>query len=112
MFLLVPAYLGSPDQRLLNSCVCVCANNYLGSLPSNNCDFSERSVATRSAAVVFGRHVSRYLSILCLFYVFNAYTSSALTLLVWRQEGHPACQKLRSGVLARLSVWSEVQTCM
>ena len=36
---------------------------------------------------------------------------SALTLLVGRQEGHPACKKLIGGVLAWLSVWSEVQTC-
>jgi len=36
---------------------------------------------------------------------------SALTLLVGRQEGHPACKKLSGGVLAWLSVWSEVQTC-
>jgi len=37
---------------------------------------------------------------------------SALTLLVWRQEGHLACKKLSGGVLAWLSVWSEVQTCI
>ena len=37
---------------------------------------------------------------------------SALTLLVGRQEGHPACKKLSGEVLAWLSVWSEVQTCM
>ena len=37
---------------------------------------------------------------------------SALTLLVERQEGHPACKKLSGGVLAWLSVWSEVQTCI
>ena len=37
---------------------------------------------------------------------------SALTLSVGRQEGHPACKKLSGGVLAWLSVWSEVQTCM
>ena len=36
---------------------------------------------------------------------------SALMLLVGRQEGHPACKKLSCGVLAWLSVWSEVQTC-
>jgi len=35
---------------------------------------------------------------------------SALTLLVGQQEGHPACKKLSSGVLAWLSAWSEVQT--
>jgi len=33
---------------------------------------------------------------------------SALTLLVVRQEGHAACRKLSGGVLAWLSVWSEV----
>ena len=37
---------------------------------------------------------------------------SALTLLVGRQEGHPACIKQSVGVLAWLSVWSEVQTCI
>ena len=33
---------------------------------------------------------------------------SALTLLVGWQEEHPACKKLIGGVLAWLSVWSEV----
>jgi len=37
---------------------------------------------------------------------------SALTLFVGRQEGHPACKNLSDGVLAWLSVRSEVQTCM
>jgi len=36
---------------------------------------------------------------------------NALTLLVGRQEGHLAYKKLSGGVLAWLSVWSEVQTC-
>jgi len=30
----------------------------------------------------------------------------------WAAEGHLACKKLSGGVLAWLSVWSEVQTCM
>ena len=42
----------------------------------------------------------------------TAYGFSALTLLVGQQEGHPACKKLSGGVLAWLSVWSEVQTCI
>jgi len=37
---------------------------------------------------------------------------SALTLLVGRQEGHPAFKNLSGGVLAWLFVWSEVQTCI
>jgi len=36
----------------------------------------------------------------------------ALTLLVGWQEGHPACKKLSGGVLAWLSVWSKLQTCI
>ena len=47
------------------------------------------------------------LYICILFFAF-----SALTLLVGWQEGHPACKKLSGGVLAWLSVWSEVQTCI
>ena len=45
-------------------------------------------------------------------FAFSACAFSALTLLVGRQEGHPACRKLSGGVLAWLSVWSEVQTCI
>ena len=37
---------------------------------------------------------------------------SALTLLVGRQEGHPACKKQSGGVLAWFSVWSKMQTCI
>jgi len=56
----------------------------------------------------------------CLFLVVNeffisftcSYAFSALMLLVGRQEGHPACKKLSGEVLAWLSVWSEVQTCI
>jgi len=41
------------------------------------------------------------------------YAFSALTLLVGRQEGHPACKKLSGEVLVWLSVWSEVHiVCM
>jgi len=40
------------------------------------------------------------------------YAFSALTLLVGWQEGHPACKKLSGEVLAWLSVWSEVHTCI
>jgi len=41
-----------------------------------------------------------------------AFAFSALTLLVGRQEGHPACKKLSGGVLAWLPVWSDVQICI
>jgi len=45
--------------------------------------------------------------VVCVLFAF-----SALMLLVGRQEGHPACKKLSGGVLAWLSVWCEVQTCI
>jgi len=43
-----------------------------------------------------------------------SFAFSALTLLVGWQEGHPfrSVKKLSGGVLAWLSVWSEVQTCI
>jgi len=56
----------------------------------------------RQPPAVAGESVSR-----CVCVAF-----SALTLLVGRQEGHPACKKLSGGLLAWLSVWSEVQTCI
>jgi len=50
----------------------------------------------------------------CLFtYLYETVIAfSALTLLVGQQERHPACKKLSGEVLAWLSVWSEVQTCV
>jgi len=43
----------------------------------------------------------------------NMFTAfSASTLLVGRQEEHPACKKLSGAVLVWLSVWSEVQICI
>ena len=45
-------------------------------------------------------------------FVSISHAFSALTLLVGQQEGHPACKKLSGGVLAWLSAWSEMQTCM
>jgi len=46
------------------------------------------------------------------FLLYFCYAFSALTLLVGQQEGHPACKKLSGEVLAWLSFWSEVQTCI
>jgi len=46
-----------------------------------------------------------------IFY-FTFYLFGGLTLLVGRQEGHPACKKQSGWVLVWLSVWSKVQTCI
>ena len=45
-------------------------------------------------------------------YVYYVFAFSALTRLDGWQEGHPDCKELSGGVLAWLSVWSEVQTCI
>ena len=49
---------------------------------------------------------------LSVYYSVRCCAFSALTLLVGRQEGHPACKKQSGGVLVWISVWSEVQTCI
>ena len=54
----------------------------------------------------------------CITYLLNhasmcsVHAFTALTLLVGQQGGHPTCKKLSGWVLAWLSVWSEVQTCI
>jgi len=52
------------------------------------------------------------LDLVCIYVcmLFINFAFSALMLLVGRQEGHPDCKKLSGGVLAWLSVWSEMQT--
>jgi len=59
-------------------------------------------------------HVFACSSLTSLTFIFllRYYAFSALTLLVERQEGHPACKKLSGEVLAWLSVWSKVLTCI
>jgi len=54
---------------------------------------------------VYAHKISRVLAMVQIAF-------SALTLLVGRQEGHPACKKLSGEVMAWLSVWNEVQTCI
>jgi len=61
-------------------------------------------------------HVFLYLALykifIIIYYCIIHCAFSSLTLLVGRQEGHPACKKQSGGVLVWLSVWSEVQTCI
>ena len=67
-----------------------------------------RSVAgNHCTSILLQWHRCFYYSIFIVFHAF-----SALTLLAGRQEGHLACKKLSGGVLAWLSVLSEVQTCI
>ena len=66
---------------------------------------AQLDIAVDGAVITTSAHV-------CMDKYISSPTSSALTLLVGRQEGHPACKKQSGGVLAWLSVWSEVQTCI
>ena len=54
-------------------------------------------------ARVFLRLCSLYVLVSSIFTPVTSLAFSALTLLVGRQEGHPACKKLSGGVLAWLS---------
>jgi len=74
------------------ACVCVCV------LLSGGLVTSQFSVAVQQ-----GRP---------LLFAVRRIAFSALMLVVGWQEGHPACKKLSGGVLAWLSVWSKVQTCI
>jgi len=56
----------------------------------------------------FTNHLIHYYLFIPLLHQFTATAFSASTLLVGWQEGHPACKPLSGGVLAWLSVWSEV----
>ena len=65
-----------------------------------------------------GKELSQKLPIImhmhciCIILLLLLSSLQCFTLLVGRQEGHPACKKLSGGVLAWLSVWSKVQTCI
>jgi len=52
--------------------------------------------------------------VLCKTAPLLCFAFSALTLLVGRQEGHPAaaCKKLSGGMLAWLYVWVKVPICI
>ena len=65
-------------------------------------------------SVCFSGPVLMLLIVAFIYLLCNAvcYVFNALTLLVGQLEGHPACKKLSGGVLAWLSVGSEVQTCI
>ena len=73
--------------------------------------FDELSATAAQYATAHWSPVSRNIGLL-LGRIARAKCLGALTLLVGRQEGHPAGKQLSGGVLAWLSVWSEVQTCI
>jgi len=71
---------------------------------------SESTSANTPAATI--TTLVHYFVLIILSRAFSACAFSALTLLVGRQEGHSACKKLSGGMLAWLSVWSEVHICI
>ena len=86
---------------------------------SSDCSFSHSLVAYLSSSswlVGCGTCGSRTFVNFMVYFLKSLLSSlsvfSALTLLVGRQEGHPACKKQSDGVLAWLSVWGEVQACI
>ena len=76
--------------------------------PSSRPPSRSRTTTTPTPRTTSSRSNTRFSTFLSV----KSLAFRALTLLVGRQEGHPACKKLSGGVLAWLSVWSEVQTCL
>ena len=85
-----------PDKGPLNVCECVCARTFF---PWKNAVFDPMVKTCQTFNFRLSFHPLKVRS-----------AFSALTLLVGWQEGHPACKILTGGVLAWLSVWSEMQT--
>jgi len=89
------------------------ANSNFISLSWKQNTLNTASLATESLSVQTHGKAMKNLTIQNSFcFLVLVFAFSALTLLVGWQEGHPACKKLRGGVLAWLSVWSEMQTCI
>jgi len=78
---------------------------FANSLPGNYYGLLKLFYWFYGTFVVVNTMLSVYSLLLWLLIAF-----SALMLLVGWQEGHPACKKLSGGILAWLSVWSEMQT--
>jgi len=102
------------SRRAVNGCVCVCVTVFF----SKHVPIPMEPVllynSTSSTDITMNRisgfyQIQLYMStcISCkILVLISAFRD--LTLLVGRQEGHPACKKLSGGVLAWLSVWGEV----
>ena len=77
-----------------------------------DCRWNANTLLGHPTSVIFTKQLQFYHLHLHYRYSSSTMAFSALTLLVGQQEGHPACKKLSGEVLAWLSVWSKVQTCI
>ena len=106
LFILVLAAAGS----LTNCQMCTLYFIYILCFDLQTSKKTECAVSYTNHVIVVANYWLIILT-LCLSYFSQKYRHafSALTLLVWHQEEHPACKKLSVEVLVWLSVWSEVQ---
>ena len=112
MFLLVPAYSGSPGQKAVKRlCVCVCVCVLVSGWKWTFI-FGTGFIFRRKHKTHFRSNstIKEFLAMNMQILLMLAF--SALTLLVGQQEGHPACKKPSGGMLAWLFVWSNVQICI
>jgi len=122
------------DKGLLNGCVCVLYGYLSGARcrleysPTDatatyclSCFSKIQIVFTFLVLADLGSPGQRAVKRVCVLYGTTSYiycdwpnmvASSALTLLVGRQDGHSACKKLSGGVLVWLFVWSNVHICI
>ena len=86
-------------------------DNFMGVLSGNRSRWVQRWIQVQGQCAAAMWPLPKLLrKFSCI--MLSKHAFSALTLLVGRQEGHLACKKLSGEVLAWLSVWSEVQTCI
>jgi len=80
-------------EQSIVMCLCVCPQAYLW-----NYQYM-LSLQVFTSPPIGRRSILMTVSV-CMFLPLFIFAFSALTLLVGRQEGHPACKKLSGGVLA------------
>jgi len=101
--------VGGGGRRVAN-CTAAAAGGFVGG--------GTRGLYTSTATTTTQQHThlvmvpSSAWHFTCTVIKYYASSFSALTLLVGRQEGHPTCKTLSGGVLASLSICSEVQSCI
>jgi len=96
--------VGGGGRRVAN-CTAAAAGGFVGG-GTRGLYTSTATTTTQHTHLVMVPSSARHFT--CTVIKYYAFSFSALTLLVGRQKGYPTCKTLSGGVLASLSIWSEV----
>jgi len=104
---------GSPSVPESSTIACDCVLALAAAISCASLALSDGGIEMFDLPVGLSLVCSLYVTLVFCLYIYSDCCSnfSALTLLVGRQEGHLS-KKLSGVVLAWLSVWSEVKTCI